>query len=220
MTGIVDYNAGNLKSVERALTYLDFPYIISKKPSDLENCDRLIFPGVGEARYAMDELEKSGFASFLKDYTESGKLLLGICLGSQIIFDYSEEGDTKCLGLIPGSIRHFNSLLPENTTKDENGFKLKIPHMGWNSINYTETYCPLFEGIKENTDFYFVHSYVIQPENKAVVTCYADYGIKVPAGIKSGNIYAFQFHPEKSAAAGLRILKNFLNLDEKGDSTK
>jgi glutamine amidotransferase len=215
MIGIIDYNAGNLKSVERAIKYLKAPYIISKKPEELKNCNKIIFPGVGEAKYAMEQLNKSGFASFLKDYTNEGKLLLGICLGSQIIFDYSEEGETQCLGLIPGKIRHFNSLLPEETTTDENGFKLKIPHMGWNSISFTKTYCPLFEGIKENTDFYFVHSYVIQPDSAEVITCYSDYGIKVPGGIKSGNIYAFQFHPEKSAQAGLQILKNFINLNEK-----
>jgi glutamine amidotransferase len=220
MIGIVDYNAGNLKSVERALKFLNSPYLISKNPKDLIGCEKIIFPGVGEAKYAMEQLTKSGFASFLKDYTQAGKLLLGICLGSQIIFDYSEEGDTKCLGLIPGKIMHFDSLLPQEITTDELGYKLKIPHMGWNSINYTNTFCPLFNGINENTDFYFVHSYVIQPENKDVITCYADYGIKVPAGIKSGNLYAFQFHPEKSAQAGLQILKNFSRLDEKGELEK
>ena len=110
MTGIVDYNAGNIKSVERALAYLKAPYVLSKNPKDLENVDRIIFPGVGEAAYAMQQLKESGFDSFLKDWVKSKKKLLGICLGAQIIFDESEESNTKCLGLVPGVIRHFETL--------------------------------------------------------------------------------------------------------------
>ena len=121
MIGIVDYNAGNIKSVERSLVALGIEYKISKNPSDLSDVDRVIFPGVGEAAFAMDQLQKSGFDSFLKDFAASGKPLLGICLGSQVIFDYSEEGDTQCLGLVKGSVKHFSSVLPEAE------INLKIP---------------------------------------------------------------------------------------------
>ena len=185
MIGIVDYNAGNIKSVERSLVALGIEYKISKNPSDLSDVDRVIFPGVGEAAFAMDQLQKSGFDSFLKDFAASGKPLLGICLGSQVIFDYSEEGDTQCLGLVKGSVKHFASVLPE-TEKN-----LKIPHMGWSSVDFVKN-LPIFDGIPNHSDFYFVHSYLIQPENPDVVTGYADYGVKVPAVIHSGNIYAMQ----------------------------
>lgn len=202
MIGIVDYNAGNIKSVERSLVALGIEYKISKNPSDLSDVDRVIFPGVGEAAFAMDQLQKSGFDSFLKDFAASGKPLLGICLGSQVIFDYSEEGDTQCLGLVKGSVKHFASVLPE-TEKN-----LKIPHMGWSSVDFVKN-LPIFDGIPNHSDFYFVHSYLIQPENPNVVAGYADYGVKVPAVIHSGNIYAMQFHPEKSAQYGLALLRGF-----------
>ena len=153
----------------------------------------------------MKELKKSGFDIFLKDWVQSGKKLLGICLGSQIIFDYSEEGDTECLGLISGKIKHFDNLL-ENSN-------LKIPHMGWNNIHIVNNSSSLLDGIKEDTDFYFVHSYVIQPDNETVIKAYADYGIKVPSVIEKDNITAFQFHPEKSGTAGLQILKNYVKDD-------
>lgn len=202
MIGIVDYNAGNIKSVERSLVALGIEYKISKNPSDLSDVDRVIFPGVGEAAFAMDQLQKSGFDSFLKDFAASGKPLLGICLGSQVIFDYSEEGDTQCLGLVKGSVKHFASVLPE---AEKN---LKIPHMGWSSVDFVKNF-PIFDGIPNHSDFYFVHSYLIQPENPDVVAGYADYGVKVPAVIHSGNIYAMQFHPEKSAQYGLALLRGF-----------
>ena len=132
MIGIVDYNAGNIKSVERSLLALGIDYKISKNPKELENVDRVIFPGVGEAAFAMEQLQKSGFDSFLKDFAASGKPLLGICLGSQVIFDYSEEGNVDCLGLVKGTVKHFSSVLPESE-KD-----LKIPHMGWSSVDFVK----------------------------------------------------------------------------------
>jgi glutamine amidotransferase len=204
MIGIVDYNAGNITSVERALKSLGAEYILSKKPDDLKDCDRLIFPGVGDAAYAMLQLKETGFDTFLKEAVAAGKPLLGICLGSQIIFEHSEEGDTKCLGLIPGTIRHFENLDKEIVSK---GFK--IPHMGWNNLERINGSSPLLEGVPENADFYFVHSYVICPDDSTVIKAAADYGVKVPAVIQSGNIFACQFHPEKSGEPGLKILKNF-----------
>lgn len=219
MIGIVDYNAGNIKSVERALAYLKAPYILSKNPLELKDADKIIFPGVGDASYAMQQLKKTGFDSFLKDFAASKKPLTGICLGSQIVFESSEEGDVECLGLLKGRIRHFSKLWQERHP-DENEHKsmpmlkneLKIPHMGWNDIAYLNGSSKLMKGIAEHTDFYFVHSYVIQPEEPSVIKGAADYGMMVPAIIEKDNITVFQFHPEKSGLAGLQILKNFAEL--------
>ena len=204
MIGIIDYNAGNITSVERALKSLNIEYILSKKPADLENCDKLIFPGVGDGSYAMVQLKETGFDKFIKEKTAAGVPLLGICLGSQIIFEKTEEGDTDCLGLIPGTIRHFYNIKPE--LKDQG---MKVPHMGWNNLDRKE--CPILKDVPENADFYFVHSYVICPQDESVIKATADYGIKVPAVIQSGNIFACQFHPEKSGVPGLKILENFCN---------
>lgn len=209
MIGIIDYNAGNIESVRHALDSLNIPCLISKNPCDLLKVDKILFPGVGNARYAMDQLAKSGFDSFLRDSAAASIPILGICLGSQIIFDYSQEGDVECLGLLKGTIRHFASLLPQNATANEN--QLKIPHMGWNDLRYTKP-CPLFDDVPEHSDFYFVHSYVIQPESPHIVAAWTDYGIAVPATVQQGSVFACQFHPEKSGAVGLRILKNFANI--------
>ena len=220
MTGIVDYNAGNIKSVERALSFLKAPYILSKNPKDLENADRLIFPGVGEASYAMEQLKSSGFDSFLKDWAKTSKPLLGICLGAQIIFDESDEGDTKCLGLLPGVIRHFKTLWEErDPNEDEHRERallhnnLKVPHMGWNEVTFCNGGTHLTNGIKDKTDFYFVHSYVIQVDEPEIIKGYSHYGALVPAIVEKDNITAFQFHPEKSGQAGLNILRNYVLSD-------
>ena len=162
MIGIIDYNAGNITSVERALKKLNIDYILSKNPEDLQKCDKLIFPGVGDAAYAMEELKKSGFDSFIKEKTAAKIPLLGICLGSQIIFQLSEEGNTPCLGLINGSIKHFYTI--DASLKKQ----LKVPHMGWNNLEY-HSECPILKNIPQNADFYFVHSYVICPEDKSVI---------------------------------------------------
>ena len=207
MIGIVDYNAGNITSVERSLKALNAEYILSKNPSDLVDCDRIIFPGVGDAAYAMDQLKKTGYDKFLKEWAQSGKPLAGICLGSQIVFDFSEEGNVECLGLIPGKIRHFKDLWKESGTNMDNS--LKSPHMGWSDLTYTNGGSKLFNSIPEHSDFYFVHSYVICPQDQSVIKATADYGIKVPACIEKDNITVFQFHPEKSGTKGMQILKNF-----------
>lgn len=204
MIGIVDYNAGNITSVERALKSLGIDFVLSKKPEELENCDKLIFPGVGEAAYAMTQLKETGFDEFLKRKCKEGIPLLGICLGSQIIFDWSEEGNTNCLGLIKGKIRYFESI---KAGLSKEGFK--IPQIGWNNLTVKHGGSPILKGVKEGSDFYFVHSYVICPEDENVIKASAEHGIEVPAVIQSGNIFACQFHPEKSGEEGLKILKNF-----------
>ena len=212
MVGIIDYKAGNIKSVERALAALGCQYIIADKPTDLEKASKLIFPGVGDAQYAMEQLKLSGFDSFLREKVAQQVPVLGICLGSQIVFDFSEEGDTPCLGLIPGSIRHFSSI--------KNDFSLKVPHMGWNNLQYRGGAgdSGLFAGISEEHSYYFVHSYVIQPEEDSVILATADYGITVPAAVKKGSLVAVQFHPEKSGEPGLRLLRNFCLCGEGGVS--
>ncbi|MBO4630233.1 MAG: imidazole glycerol phosphate synthase subunit HisH [Treponema sp.] len=209
MVGIIDFNAGNITSLERALELLNVPYVSSKNPAELAkaNCDRFMFPGDGDDAYAMSELKKSGFDVFVKEQVAAGKLLFGICVGSQIIFDHSEEGDTECLGLVKGQIRHIYSINPE--LKNQN---LKVPHMGWNNIAFENGDCPLLKDIKNNFDVYFVHSYVICPNDSSVIKASADYGIKIPAVIQSGNVFATQFHPEKSGEMGIQILKNFCEI--------
>ena len=207
MIGIIDYNAGNITSVERALKSLNIDYIRSKNPDDLKNCEKLLFPGVGDAAYAMEQLKETGFDKFIKESASMGKPLFGICLGSQIIFEKSEEGDVECLGLIKGSIKHFYTI-----DKDLENEDLKVPHMGWNNLNRKNGSSPLLEGIPESSDFYFVHSYVICPEEEEVIKATADYGIEVPSLIQKDNIYASQFHPEKSGTVGLRMLENFCKL--------
>ncbi|MGP1522695.1 MAG: imidazole glycerol phosphate synthase subunit HisH [Treponema sp.] len=215
MIGVIDYKAGNIQSVRHALDSLKIAYIVAEKPQELQQADRIMFPGVGNAAYAMENVRKTGFDSFIKDKAAQGVPLLGICLGSQILFDYSEEDDTDCLGLLRGTIKHFTNIPSFKTAMQKTATDkadLKIPHMGWNDITYTEQNCPLFEGIPEETDMYFVHSYVIQPQDVSAVCAYTAYGIQVPAAIHVTNIYACQFHPEKSGIRGLRILRNFAEL--------
>jgi len=201
MTGIVDYNAGNIRSVELALRHIGTEYRISKNPADLEGVDRLIFPGVGEAAYAMKELAKTGFDTFLRDWAQAEKPILGVCLGSQIIFEHSEEGDVACLGLVGGTIRRFPA--------DFAGRGLKVPHMGWNELRFTNGGSPLFRSMKNGTHAYFVHSYFIEPADPSIVTAVVDYGFAVPAAICSGTVHALQFHPEKSASNGIAMLTAF-----------
>lgn len=204
MIGIVDYNAGNITSVERALKSLKIDYIRSGNADELKNCSKLIFPGVGDAAYAMKELKNRKLDTFLKDWCLNNKALLGICLGSQIIFDWSEEGQTDCLGLILGKIQHFYTINKSLQTQ-----AYKVPQIGFNNLIKDNGECPILKDIPDNSDFYFVHSYVICPQDDSVIKAYAEYGIKVPAVIQKGNLFACQFHPEKSGKPGLKILENF-----------
>ena len=204
MIGIVDYNAGNITSVERALKSLKIDYIRSGNADELKDCSKLIFPGVGDAAYAMKELKNRKLDTFLKDWCLNNKALLGICLGSQIIFDWSEEGQTDCLGLIPGKIKHFYTINKSLQTQ-----AYKVPQIGFNNLIKDNGECPILKDISDNSDFYFVHSYVICPQDDSVIKAYAEYGIKVPAVIQKGNLFACQFHPEKSGKPGLKILENF-----------
>lgn len=200
--GVVDYEAGNLRSVETALEAVEADYLVSDRPEPLLDTDRLVFPGVGDAKAAMTVLERSGLADAVRRFFGEGKLILGICVGSQIVLDASEENDAQCLGLIPGTARRFPG-----------DMGLKVPHMGWNQVTDIEGH-PLFEGIPSGTSFYFVHSYYPEPTRPEHRIATTEYGIEFAAGVGRENLMAVQFHPEKSGEAGLRLLRNFISLPE------
>lgn len=200
MIGIIDYRAGNLTSVKRALDYLTIPSIITYDAEKLIDCERLIFPGVGAAGKAMQDLADLGLVSLIKDAYSQGKPILGICLGTQIILTSSEEDNATCLDLIPGKVKRF----PQNN--------LKVPHMGWNSIQIQQNH-PVLKDIPDRAQFYFVHSYYPEPDDHSCVIALTEYGIYFPSIIAKRNLIAVQFHPEKSAKYGLKLLKNFASWD-------
>ena len=199
--GIIDYDAGNLTSVETALMHLKADFIVSSDPLELKKTDKLIFPGVGEAGAAMKSLRKNGLSDFLREYKKSKKNILGICLGAQIVLTGSDEADTRCLDIVPGRALHFSC-----------SEGCKIPHMGWNSISLEEygKKSPLYEGIPDGTSFYFVHSYYPEPEGAAKRLTMTEYGISFCSSFQFENLFAVQFHPEKSGKWGLRLLENFI----------
>jgi glutamine amidotransferase len=202
MIAIIDYNAGNLTSVKRALDYLGLDSTVSADPRVLRSAERLIFPGVGHATSAMTTLRERGLDLVLETAFTAGTPILGICLGTQIILSRSEEGDTPCLGIIEGNVPRFKLTDPA----------LKIPHMGWDSVRLVRQH-PVLRDIKPGDEFYFVHSFYPQPSDPAAVIGLGDYEIEFPAIIGRNNLIALQFHPEKSASAGLGILKNFSTWD-------
>jgi glutamine amidotransferase len=195
---VVDYEAGNLKSVETALLKLNADYVISKDPDTVANAERCIFPGVGEAKTAMGVLSASNLDDALRRFHETGRPLLGICIGCQLIFAYSEERATACLGLLPGHAARF-----------EANFGLKVPHMGWNRVTFRREH-PLFQGIPDGSYFYFVHSYYPAPSDPQLVVAESEYGVVFASAVARDNLAAVQFHPEKSGLRGLRLLANFL----------
>jgi len=195
---VLDYGAGNLKSVENALRHLGASYLVSARPSDLDDAEAAIFPGVGEAASSMAELTRTGLDEGMRRFLASGRKMLGICIGCQVIFDRSEERDTTCLGLFPGVVRRFPS-----------GSGLKVPHMGWNAVHFTRAH-PMFDGIPQDSSFYFVHSYYPAPDEADFIVAETEYGITFPACVARGNLLACQFHLEKSGPVGLQLLSNFL----------
>lgn len=197
-TVVLDYGAGNLKSVENALRFLGARFRVTSLPAELEDAEGLIFPGVGEAAASMTVLKRTGLDQGLRDFLSSGRKILGICIGCQVIFDRSEERDTECLGLLPGTVRRFPRDLG-----------VKVPHMGWNTVHFTREH-PVFAGIPQDSSFYFVHSYYPEPADDAVVAGRTDYGLSFASCIARKNLVAFQFHLEKSGPLGLKLLSNFL----------
>lgn len=201
MIGIIDYDAGNIKSVEKALQFLGQETAVTRDPETLLQADKVILPGVGAFGDAMGRLRQYGLEEVIHQIAEKGTPFLGICLGLQLLFDSSEESPgVKGLGLLPGKILR----IPD-------GEGLKIPHMGWNSLDITPG-ARLFRGIPQDSYVYFVHSYYLKAEDPAIVAASTQYGVPIHASVERDNVFACQFHPEKSGEIGLRILKNFIEL--------
>lgn len=224
MITIIDYGMGNLRSVQKALERYCSNVIVSSSAQDILDADKIILPGVGAFKVAMDELKKRSLIDPINASIEKGKPFLGICLGLQLLFSESEEGGKiKGLDIIKGKVKRF---------KEKDG--LKIPHMGWNSIKSTvhgrhsidntksvdhgpwtmdsSSNNKILNGVASGSYMYFVHSYYVAPKNKEVILCETDYGTKFTSGVRMDNVYGFQFHPEKSQLIGLKIIENFVRL--------
>jgi glutamine amidotransferase len=196
---VIDYGMGNLRSVVRAWEHVGAEAFLVAEPSQIGAADALIFPGQGAIVDTMRLLKATGFDNTIRDWIAADQPFFGICLGLQALFEHSEEGDTTALGIFKGSVKRF---VTDPT--------LKIPHMGWNAVNF-EAGAPLTDGLSSGEDqFYFVHSYHIEPQNPELALFHTNYGGQFVSGIHSGNCYATQFHPEKSQAKGLHLYQNFL----------
>lgn len=207
MIAILDYRAGNLTSVERALKFLGFPCRITHSHDEIRKAERIIFPGVGAAGKSMADLKELGLDALLREQLASGIPTLGICVGMQVLFDYSEENDTPCLGILPGEVRRFPIEL-----RDGDRELLKIPHMGWNAVSFDKTH-PVFADVREGNEFYFVHGYFPAPRDQELVVGRTRYGLTFASAVASRNLVAVQFHPEKSGPPGLSVLANFCRWD-------
>ena len=198
MITIVDYNAGNIRSVQRACAEVGVEAVVTSDPADVKKADKIIFPGVGAAPSAMEYLIKTGLDKALKNAFDGGTPILGICIGTQIILESSEEGDQACLGLVPGKTVRFQ-------LKDK---MLKIPHMGWNEVKVVRSH-PMLEGIKAGDEFYFVHSFYPKPAREENVYAVTEYENDFCSALGYKNLFATQFHPEKSGRLGLQMLEKF-----------
>ena len=205
MIAIIDYNAGNLKSVEKALHFLGEDCVITRNFHEIETADKVILPGVGAFGDAMEQLKKYELDKVIHQVTAENKPFLGICLGLQLLFEKSEESPgVEGLGILKGEILRIPA-----------AEGLKIPHMGWNNIRFPNK-GRLFAGVPEDVYVYFVHSYYLKAQDEKIVTATTEYGTHIHASVESGNLFACQFHPEKSSHVGLQILKNFAKLEGKG----
>ena len=201
MIAVIDYDAGNLKSVEKALIFLGETPVITRDREELLAADKVILPGVGAFGDAMDRLHQYGLVDGIKEVVKKGTPFLGICLGLQLMFESSEESPgVEGLGLLPGKILK----IPETPG-------MKVPHMGWNSLKIDPN-SRLFKGIPDGSYVYFVHSYYLKAGSEDIVAATTEYGTHIHAAVEKGNLYACQFHPEKSSQTGLKILENFISL--------
>ncbi|MBQ9590538.1 MAG: imidazole glycerol phosphate synthase subunit HisH [Butyrivibrio sp.] len=205
MVAIIDYDAGNIKSVEKAFDYLGADTVITRDTNEIIRADHVVLPGVGSFGDAMKKLNEYGLVSAIKEVTGKGIPFLGICLGQQLLFESSEESDGVS-GL--GILREKIISIPD---EDLAGNKYKIPQIGWNSLKFPNK-GRLFKGLDDGAYVYFVHSYYLKAENRDIVTATTDYSVTIDASVESGNVFACQFHPEKSAEVGMQILKNFLEV--------
>lgn len=202
MTAVIDYDAGNIKSVEKALLKLGEEAVITRDRDVIRNADRVILPGVGAFGDAMNKLRFYGLEEIIHEVVAEGIPFLGICLGLQLMFERSDESDgVRGLGLLPGKVLRI---------PDDAG--VKVPHIGWNSLRFPNK-GKLFLGIPEESYVYFVHSYYLQAEDESIVTATTEYGTLIHASVEKDNIFACQFHPEKSSDVGLKILENFIRID-------
>ena len=196
MLAIVDYDAGNVRSVQRACEHVGLTDAeITADPDVVRGAHRVIFPGVGSSESAVDTLHNRGLDAALTEFYHSGKPLLGICLGSQIVVEHSEEGDKDCLGLLAGQVKRFQLADPS----------LKVPHIGWNEVTYEGDH-PMVEALPARDIYYFVHSYRPEPTDESIIVGRAEYGGSFAAAVAKDNVFAIQFHPEKSQSAGKRLL--------------
>ncbi|MBF0484986.1 MAG: imidazole glycerol phosphate synthase subunit HisH [Candidatus Omnitrophica bacterium] len=198
MISIIDYGMGNLRSVEKALQSAGGTVSVISTPSEIVKADKLVLPGVGAMKPAMDRLSELGLIGPIKDFVAKGKPFLGICLGLQLLFDSSSEGgNVQGLGIVAGTVERFSD-------------SVKVPQMGWNKIRAVQEKCPLFKNVPDGAFVYFCHSYYVKPKNKKVVSALTDYGLEYASAICTDNIWGVQFHPEKSQDVGQGILRNFV----------
>lgn len=195
---VVDYGAGNLRSVQRALEAVGQQVSVTGDAREVERAAGLVLPGVGSTNDAMQALHAQGLVEPLRAYAASGRPFFGVCVGLQLLFEFSEEGNVECLGILPGRVRRFPT---------QPG--LKVPQIGWNSVWFTSADHPLLHGVPNGTYFYFVHSYYADPSEPGLTIGEAEYGVRFAAIVAHDNVVATQFHPEKSADLGLRIYANF-----------
>ena len=196
---VLDYGAGNLRSVARAVEHVGFTADVSADARAIDDADAVVMPGVGAAADTMRHLQDGGFVEPLRAYINNGRPFLGVCMGYQALLDVSEEGgEHPCLGIVPGRVRRFAA-----------GAGLKVPHMGWNNVSQTREH-PVFAGIADGSYFYFVHGYYPDPEDESLVVGRTEYGVTFASAIARDNLVATQFHPEKSGRAGLQLYHNFL----------
>ena len=195
---VIDYQSGNVRSVTRALESAGVSPLVTGDPAELPGADAVIFPGVGSGPAAMSALEDRRLVAPLQDYVASGKPFMGICLGLQLLLDRTEEGNASCLGIIPGHVKR----LPDG---------LKVPHMGWNSVEFEADH-PVLRDIPQGSHFYFVHSYYAAPSEQTWVAGTTEYGVPFCSVYAKDNLVATQFHPEKSGPVGLRVYRNFVEL--------
>lgn len=202
MLAIIDYDAGNIKSVEKAFQYLGKDVCVTRNPEDIYRADRVVLPGVGSFGDAMNKINEYGLKEVIETVCKKEVPFMGICLGLQLLFDSSDESKgVSGLGILNGKIKRI---------PDDNG-RLKIPQIGWNDLKYPNP-GRLFKGIDEGAYVYFVHSYYLEAEDKNIVTATTDYGTTIHASVEQGNVFACQFHPEKSSDVGMEILNNFLRV--------